>query len=453
MTQISLNTDDLKNGSYELNTFSAELAKISSAMGSTSAGLDGKYNGQLASQVNRIAAQAQNTGNDRKNRLLELSNFLARKASAFEAVDNENVGSVLGVTNQMSWLESSYPVAASSATINPLYLDKATSIWALGGFYLGKFTDWISKFPPFAWMSPSSEQKSKIELPITTNVNFRDAPNGNIIDPRNPTIIKGSTVYLEDNVEISKDGHTWVQVTTEDGRTGWIAKDVLPLPVVIPGLSGDKTPTPPRSVTPSTNNIPTTPIDSTTIIDTPFGKGVKANPSLLGGNENQTEYFPIYNYSGKLHTGIDLDRTDGQNFPVYPVGPGKVIEVVESNKGYGNYVMIEHKVTNGNKVDTVYSLYAHMEGSPKVKLNQEISSTKTELGISGESGNADGTHLHFEVRKILNAEDFFGKEPTLKVDSNDANSKTLEEKMRDQYYSPNDVLNRTGEAKDWVFLL
>ena len=29
MTQISLNTDDLKNGSYDLKTFSAELAKIS----------------------------------------------------------------------------------------------------------------------------------------------------------------------------------------------------------------------------------------------------------------------------------------------------------------------------------------------------------------------------------------------------------------------------------------
>ena len=222
--------------------------------------MDGKYDGQLASQVNRIAAQAQNTGTDKKNKLLELSEFLARKASAFEAVDNENLGSVLGVTNQMSWLESSYPVAASSATINPLYLDKANSTWALCGFYLGDFKDWIAKINPFSWLFPPPESSppTRINLPITTNVNFRDAPNGKIIDLKNPTLKNGTIVKLVDNKEIvtgtGKDQHTWIEVETSDGRTGWIAKDVLPLPVVLPGLSGDKTPTPPSSVTPPPNN-------------------------------------------------------------------------------------------------------------------------------------------------------------------------------------------------------
>lgn len=229
MTQISLNTDDLKNGSYDLKTFSAELAKITSHVGSSSSGLDGKYDGQLASQVNRIAAQAQNTGTDKKNKLLELSEFLARKASAFEAVDNENLGSVLGVTNQMSWLESSYPVAASSATINPLYLDKATSIWALGGFYLGNFKDWISKFPPFSWIGG----KETSEIPV--------------IPPPKTSLFLGSNVkmYKElgssnqvinlkpgENVEIMEqktdsNGIVWALVKTNNGNTGWISKEII----------------------------------------------------------------------------------------------------------------------------------------------------------------------------------------------------------------------------------
>lgn len=57
---------------------------------------------------------------------------------------------------------------------------------------------------------------------------------------------------------------------------------------------------------------------------------------------------------------------------------------------YGNYVLIKH--------DKLYTFYAHMVyNSIKVKVGDHVKAFDV-IGYMGQTGNANGGHLHFEVR-------------------------------------------------------
>jgi len=87
------------------------------------------------------------------------------------------------------------------------------------------------------------------------------------------------------------------------------------------------------------------------------------------------------------HVGIDLNAPEGS--AVYAADTGVVVFAGWTNVGYGNAVLIDHR--NG-----YVSLYAHLSqistfcGAPA--LQGEI------IGISGNTGNSKGPHLHFEIR-------------------------------------------------------
>jgi murein DD-endopeptidase MepM/ murein hydrolase activator NlpD len=89
---------------------------------------------------------------------------------------------------------------------------------------------------------------------------------------------------------------------------------------------------------------------------------------------------------GGFHTGIDIDCNYGD--PIWAAKGGKVV-AAEWGGGYGRMIIIDH----GNGVATLYAhqsrLYAR-EGQRVEQLQK--------VGACGETGNATGTHLHFEVR-------------------------------------------------------
>lgn len=91
-------------------------------------------------------------------------------------------------------------------------------------------------------------------------------------------------------------------------------------------------------------------------------------------------------YSG--HTGIDIQSYF--NAPEYAAKDGVVVTSGWSNYGYGYHVVIDH----GNGVQT---LYAHQNSQPPVKVGQHVSQGQV-IGFEGQTGNATGVHLHFEIR-------------------------------------------------------
>ncbi len=93
-------------------------------------------------------------------------------------------------------------------------------------------------------------------------------------------------------------------------------------------------------------------------------------------------------YSGG-HLAIDLYAPEGT--PITAADSGVVVwsSYGEWNGGYGNVVMIDHR--NG-----FMTLYGHLS-QVNVLLCQSVFAGET-VGLSGNTGNSFGAHLHFEVR-------------------------------------------------------
>lgn len=89
---------------------------------------------------------------------------------------------------------------------------------------------------------------------------------------------------------------------------------------------------------------------------------------------------------GRMHKGLDFGAPKGE--PIYAVLPGKVV-FAGIQRGYGNVIIIEHD-------NFVMTVYGHNE-SNLVKLGDEVTQGQI-IGTVGDTGNADGTHLHFEYR-------------------------------------------------------
>lgn len=89
------------------------------------------------------------------------------------------------------------------------------------------------------------------------------------------------------------------------------------------------------------------------------------------------------------HLGIDIAAGEGAS--VYAADSG-VVTMAQGgyNYGYGNVIQIDH----GNGYSTVY---AHLS-TYFVSVCQSVGAG-TQIGTSGSTGNAQGAHLHFEVRQ------------------------------------------------------
>lgn len=94
---------------------------------------------------------------------------------------------------------------------------------------------------------------------------------------------------------------------------------------------------------------------------------------------------PVYRCQ-KFHDGIDLSCRFGN---VYAMLPGIVKEVHRGNRGYGNYVVLQH----GN----IECLYGHLS-MILVNENDEIQAGDI-VAISGNTGKSTGPHLHIRLRK------------------------------------------------------
>jgi murein DD-endopeptidase MepM/ murein hydrolase activator NlpD len=92
---------------------------------------------------------------------------------------------------------------------------------------------------------------------------------------------------------------------------------------------------------------------------------------------------------GRMHEGIDISVPEGT--PIRAVASGTVILLQSEYEsgGYGNYTCIDH----GGGLSTCY---AH-QSSFATSVGAQVSQGDV-IGLSGNTGNSTGPHLHFEVR-------------------------------------------------------
>ncbi|MFN2432013.1 MAG: M23 family metallopeptidase [Gemmatimonadota bacterium] len=90
--------------------------------------------------------------------------------------------------------------------------------------------------------------------------------------------------------------------------------------------------------------------------------------------------------AGRYHYGLDLQARRGD--PVYSVAAGTVAATGEGG-AYGRHARVDH----GHELS---SFYAHLE-RVLVRSGEPVRRGQV-LGLAGATGNATGTHLHFELR-------------------------------------------------------
>jgi len=112
-----------------------------------------------------------------------------------------------------------------------------------------------------------------------------------------------------------------------------------------------------------------------------FNQSQKSEPSgrPVGGVLTQN-YHPG-------HNGLDFGVVVGT--PIKATMDGKVTSAGWNNQGYGNLVIVE----NGD----YRTYYAHLSSIP-VSVGDTVTAGTT-IGLSGNTGNSTGPHLHYEIRK------------------------------------------------------
>ena len=87
-----------------------------------------------------------------------------------------------------------------------------------------------------------------------------------------------------------------------------------------------------------------------------------------------------------IHSGVDIVVPTGT--PVYAMSRGEV-SFAGTMTDFGLVVWVDHG-------DAILTVYAHL--SEILVVEGQAVTRDESLGLSGESGNATGPHLHFEIR-------------------------------------------------------
>ncbi|MDE6131903.1 MAG: peptidoglycan DD-metalloendopeptidase family protein [Oscillospiraceae bacterium] len=112
-------------------------------------------------------------------------------------------------------------------------------------------------------------------------------------------------------------------------------------------------------------------------------------PTVRNMGDGYGNRWIVEEQRNNFHKGIDITKPGCAGEPTVAAAGGTVIQASDKYNGYGNCVIIDH----GNGIST---LYAHHQ-SLAVNVGDTVVQGQT-LGYIGQTGNAYGNHLHFEVR-------------------------------------------------------
>lgn len=141
----------------------------------------------------------------------------------------------------------------------------------------------------------------------------------------------------------------------------------------------------------------------------------------------------------RSHNGIDFAVDIGT--PVVAAADGRVSVAGQDLTGYGLHIRVEH--TFG------MTLYGHLS-SLLVVSGQQVKAGEV-IGLSGNSGNSTGAHLHFELRKPGNKGGCKDAVDPARYMSNDPLSPTPQPAPQSQTWkviAPAGVNVRTGAGTD-----
>lgn len=135
----------------------------------------------------------------------------------------------------------------------------------------------------------------------------------------------------------------------------------------------------------------------------------QTGPVYYQGYRDMTWPVPQYHnisscfYDERNHLAIDI-ATGGTYANVVSSYGGVVANTIVSDSGYGNQIYIQHSYTTRDGITrTIYTHYSHLS-SIGVSIGQTVSAGQY-IGKTGDTGEAYGIHLDFQILNSLNTKD------------------------------------------------
>jgi murein DD-endopeptidase MepM/ murein hydrolase activator NlpD len=127
-----------------------------------------------------------------------------------------------------------------------------------------------------------------------------------------------------------------------------------------------------------------------------FAYPVGINDFITERKDSKDDWYNAQDFGENNHLGEDWNKNSGGNSdcgePVYAAANGSITYAKNAATGWGNVIIVEHRLKDGSSVQTLYGhLQSMTRKSGDVKKRERI----------GTVGSANGQylcHLHFELR-------------------------------------------------------
>ena len=201
-------------------------------------------------------------------------------------------------------------------------------------------------------------------------------------------LLRLGSVVLVTGSSVQNSGYAWVPVHVGDGQTGWVA-------------TGD------TNGTYLSELAPVAPTEGSTSWALSGSGGLSAplqDPTTWGGRLYGQEVPEGLHPGVDLHSSDDTVRSnaagkvflyqtwqDDGGWHVEPYDPGRDVNLA----GFGNYAVLETDIAG----DTYYQVFAHFDGFDSGIVQGQHVEPGTSLGTMDCTGNCDGAHVHWEIRR------------------------------------------------------
>lgn len=137
MSQIQVNTSDLRSCSQEMNRSADELGDTQRRINNATAGVGNAYDGQLKRALGGIVGGDYQVSEHLKSRAIDLGNELGLRASGFEKANEAGKSAMLVSSNQFDNFIHTSPILEAISTYKSWELIKALFLWQASGIVFG----------------------------------------------------------------------------------------------------------------------------------------------------------------------------------------------------------------------------------------------------------------------------------------------------------------------------